>query len=366
MEQNKPFLFGKYEGGHSPSGRGACSNSSGRFEPTSIEQFDDGWTEYNKVRQINTRVFLEAPKNIITKNTSPDIPIDRSINAYRGCEHGCIYCFARPSHAYMGLSPGLDFETRLFAKPNAAELLKQELSKKNYIPEPIAMGTNTDPYQPIEKKYEITRQILEVLLECKHPTTILTKSALMLRDMDLIEEMSKLNLIRVAFSVTTLDPKLSRIMEPRASTPQKRLDAIRVFTEKDIPVSVMFAPVIPALNDHEMENVLTACKQAGAMRAAFILLRLPIELHGLFDEWLEAHFPDRRKRVMNRLLAMRGGKANDKRFGHRMKGVGVEADLLRARFYKISKRLKMTASFDKLERGLFEKPLSSDGQLSLF
>ncbi len=366
MEQNKPFLFGQYDRGHAPNGRGACSNTSGRFEPTRVEQFDDGWTGYENARQINTSVFLETPKHIITKNTSPDIPFDRSINAYRGCEHGCIYCFARPSHAYMGLSPGLDFETRLFAKPNAAELLRNELSKKTYSPAPIAMGTNTDPYQPIEKQYEITRQILEVLLECKHPVTILTKSALMLRDMDIIKDMSKLNLIRVAFSVTTLDPKLSRVMEPRASTPQKRLDAIRAFAGEGIPVSIMFAPVIPALNDHEMENILIACKKAGALRAAFILLRLPLELHGLFEEWLETHFPDRKKRVMNRLLAMRGGKANDKRFGHRMKGVGVEADLLKTRFYKISNRLGMTTSFDKLERGLFEKPLSIGGQFSLF
>ncbi|UTW54886.1 PA0069 family radical SAM protein [Kordiimonas sp. SCSIO 12610] len=349
-----------------PKGRGACSNVSGRFEGETVEYFDDGWEGFEMPNQVTTHVTIEHPKHIITKNASPDIPFDRSINAYRGCEHGCIYCFARPSHAFMGLSPGLDFETRLFAKPNAAELLRNELAKKAYKPEPIAMGTNTDPYQPIEREYKITRQVLEVLLECKHPVTLLSKSALMLRDMDIIEALHELNLIRIAFSVTSLDAKLSRTMEPRASSPQRRLDAIRQFSDRGIPVSIMFAPVIPALNDHEMESVLEAVKGAGAVRAAFILLRLPLELHDLFDEWLASYYPNRRKRVMNRLKAMRGGKANDQRFGHRMKGVGVEADLLKSRFLRSIDRFKLNQSFSKLERGLFEKPLSKNGQFSLF
>jgi DNA repair photolyase len=366
MEQEKPFLYGQYGSKHQPRGRGACSNVSGRFERAAIEQFDDGWISNEVAGQVKTHVTIEKPKQIISRNQSPDIPFEQSINAYRGCEHGCIYCFARPSHACMGLSPGLDFETRLFAKPNAAELLERELAKKNYVVEPIAMGTNTDPYQPIERQYEITRQILEVLWKYKHPVTMLTKSALMLRDIDIIGDMSKLNLIRIAMSVTTLDARLSRAMEPRASSPKKRLSAIETFTKEGIPVSVMFAPVIPALNDHEMEHVLTASKDAGAVRAGFILLRLPLELHSLFEEWLEAYYPDRRRRVMNRLMAMRGGKANDKRFGHRMRGVGVEADLLKARFQKITARLGLKHSFERLERGLFEKPLSNGDQFSLF
>ncbi len=343
-------------GSHSVTqGRGALSNTSGRFERYTRDTFDDGWgdgsgnspydtfddslAESLKPVRIPTEITPEAPRTIISKNQSPDIPFDRSINPYRGCEHGCIYCFARPTHTYMGLSAGLDFETKLFSKSNAAELLRKELMRPNYIPAPIAMGTNTDPYQPIEKTQKITRQILEVLAEFDHPVTILTKNRMIVRDLDILTPMAEKGLARVAFSITTLDSRLSRLMEPRASSPQRRLDAMRIMTDMGIDVGMMFAPVIPAINDHEMEQVLAASAHAGATSAAYILLRLPREIETLFREWLLTHFPDRANRVMNRLLAMRAGRANDPRFGHRMKGKGVEADLMKARFTKIAARM---------------------------
>jgi len=349
-----------------PRGRGAVSNMSGRYENQHREVVDDGWHITEEVKPLRTEVTDEAPKHILTRNSSPDIPFDRSINPYRGCEHGCIYCFARPSHAYMGLSPGLDFESKLFAKPDAAVLLRKELAAKNYKVAPIAMGTNTDPYQPLEKERGITREILKVLLEYEHPVTLLTKSRLIVRDMDIITQMAEKGLIKVALSVTTLDRRLARLMEPRASTPQKRLDAIRLLSDAGVPTGVMFAPVIPALNDHEMEAVLSAAAHAGAADAGFILLRLPRELGPLFEEWLETHYPDRKNRVLGRLAAMRHGKLNDPRFKHRMKGTGLEAELMSLRFRNLAKRLRLNQTHTVLDDTRFKKPVLSGGQYSLF
>lgn len=347
-------------------GRGAVSNVSGRFEAFSREPSQDGWLGEDPVAPLKTEVTEEAAKHILTRNKSPDIPFDRSINAYRGCEHGCVYCFARPTHAFLGLSPGLDFESRLFVKPNAAELLKQEIAKKGYEPKPIAMGTNTDPYQPLEKERRITREILKVLLECEHPVTILTKSRLIVRDLDLLAPMAEKGLVKAALSVTTLDHKLARKMEPRASTPQRRLDAIRLLSDAGVPTGIMFAPVIPALNDHEMEAVLSAGAHAGAREAGFILLRLPLELTDLFEEWLETHYPDRKKRVLSRLKEMRGGKFNDPRFKHRMKGRGIEAEMMKQRFANLCRRLRLNDSKPVLETARFRPPVLRGGQYSLF
>lgn len=345
-------------------GRGSISNRSGRFEALQRGTFRDGWPSDTRIEKprLKTSVTEEQSKSIIARNSSPDIPFDRSINPYRGCEHGCIYCFARPSHSFMGLSPGLDFESKLFAKPNAAKLLEEELSRSNYKVAPIAMGTNTDPYQPIEKQRKITRQILEVLAAHNHPVTVLTKSRLIVRDLDIIAPMAEKGLVKVALSVTTLDRDLCRKLEPRAAMPQRRLDAIKLMADAGVPVGMMFAPVIPAVNDHEMEEVLAAAAHAGAREAAFILLRLPLELVSLFEEWLEVHYPDRKSRVLNRLAAMRGGRFNDPRFKHRMKGKGVEADLLKLRFQKLCARLHLNEEHVKLRTDLFNPPVGLDGQ----
>ena len=337
-------------------GRGTVSNRSGRFEALERSVFYDGWESEAENPRLKTEVTDEFPKTVISRNQSPDIPFDRSVNPYRGCEHGCVYCFARPTHAFMGLSPGLDFESRLFAKPDAASLLEQELAKKSYKVAPIALGTNTDPYQPIEKERRITRQILKVLSTYDHPVTILTKSRLVVRDIDILAPMAKKGLVKVALSVTTLDRKLARAMEPRASMPQRRLDAIRLLADAGIPTGVMFAPVIPALNDHEMEQVLAAAAHAGAKEAGYILLRLPMELSDLFEEWLEIHFPDRKSRVLSRLKALRGGRMNDPRFKHRMKGKGFEADLMSQRFRNLSRRFRFLQEKRKLETELFRPP----------
>ena len=337
-------------------GRGSVSNRSSRFEALERAVFYDGWEAEPETHRLKTEVTDEFPKSVLTRNQSPDIPFDRSINPYRGCEHGCVYCFARPTHAYMGLSPGLDFESKLFAKPDAASLLKEELAKKSYKVAPIALGTNTDPYQPIEKERRITRQILKVLAKHSHPVTILTKSRLVVRDLDILAPMAKKGLVKVSLSVTTLDRKLARAMEPRASMPQRRLDAIRLLTDAGVPTGVMFAPVIPALNDHEMEQVLAAAAHAGASEAGYILLRLPLELVDLFEEWLEVHFPDRKVRVVNRLKALRGGRMNDPRFKHRMKGKGFEADMMSQRFRNLSRRFKFAQERRVLEAGMFRPP----------
>jgi len=352
--------FNQEQRGRLPKGRGAVSNDSGRFEPLQRAIFRDGWTDGHNLdieaERLRTEVTDEFPKSVLTRNKSPDVPFDRSVNPYRGCEHGCVYCFARPTHAFMGLSPGLDFESKLFAKPDAAALLEAELSKKNYKVAPIALGTNTDPYQPIERERKITRGILKVLARHDHPVTILTKSRLVVRDLDLLEPMARKGLVKVALSVTTIDRTLARRLEPRAAMPQRRLDAIRLLSDAGVPTGVMFAPVIPALNDHEMEHVLAAAAHAGADSAGFILLRLPLEVAGLFEEWLEEHYPDRKSRVLNRLAALRGGKLNDPRFKHRMKGKGLEADLMKQRFANLCRRLHLNQVPVELKTDMFRPP----------
>ncbi|HEY8267501.1 MAG TPA: PA0069 family radical SAM protein, partial [Xanthobacteraceae bacterium] len=287
-------------------GRGSVSNASGRFEPTAKMPFDDGWKSLEELPPFKTHVQVEKPRKIISRNESPDIGFDRSINPYRGCEHGCIYCYARPTHAYQGLSPGLDFETKLFVKPDAHELLLRELADPKYEPQMIALGTNTDPYQPIERKWQVTRKILEVLRDTGHPVGIVTKSALVLRDLDILSEMAKKNLAKVALSVTTVDPGLARAMEPRAATPQKRLETIRRLSQAGIPTAVMVAPIIPAINDAEIERILDAAAAAGASEAGYVMLRMPLEIKDLFREWLREHFPDKLDHVISLVRDLHG------------------------------------------------------------
>ncbi|MES1989761.1 MAG: PA0069 family radical SAM protein [Pseudomonadota bacterium] len=320
-------------------GRGALTNDSGRFEPTSRALIDDGWGVNDAPPPLRTEVTSETARSILTRNTSPDLPFDRSVNPYRGCEHGCVYCFARPSHAYMGLSAGLDFESRLFAKPNAATLLAKELSREGYEPAPIAMGTNTDPYQPIEQTYRITRSVLEVLSDFNHLVTIVTKSARVTRDMDILSDMARRNLVKVALSVTTLDAKLARTMEPRASTPSRRMEAMKLLSEAGIPVGVMVAPIIPSLTDSEMEKILTGAAYAGAQSAGFVLLRLPLEIKDLFDEWLKENEPGRAEHVLSLIRSMHGGKLYDSTFGKRGRGTGPYAWQISRRFEIACKRL---------------------------
>lgn len=346
-------------------GRGAAINSSGRFEPVSRQLEDDGWNSLEDLPVFKTEVQIEKPRSIISRNDSPDIPFDRSVNPYRGCEHGCIYCFARPTHAYMGLSPGLDFEAKLFAKPDAAKLLERELAKPGYKARPIAIGTNTDPYQPIEKEWRIMRQILEVLKAADHPVMIVTKSAMVMRDIDILAPMAEKGLAKVGLSVTTLDRKLARLMEPRASTPSKRLEAIKALSEAGIPATVMMAPVVPALNDHEIERVLDAGKTAGATSASYVLLRLPIEVSPLFRDWLLRNYPDRYRHVMSLVRSMRGGKDYDAEFGKRMKGAGPYAWQIGRRFELAAKRLELNAARRSLNCDLFVPPLGTGVQLSL-
>ncbi|KAA1178251.1 PA0069 family radical SAM protein [Rhizobium tropici] len=346
-------------------GRGAGLNPSGRFEPQQRETVDDGWQTWEELPPFKTEVQVEKPRTAITRNESPDIPFDRSINPYRGCEHGCIYCFARPTHAYMGLSAGLDFESKLFAKPDAAKLLERELAKPGYKPRVIAIGTNTDPYQPIEKEWRIMRQILEVLNRANHPVAIVTKSALIMRDIDILQEMAAKNLVRVGLSVTTLDRKLARTMEPRAATPPRRLEAIQALSEAGIRTSVMVAPIIPALNDHEIERILDAGKAAGALEASYVILRLPLEVSPLFRDWLLQHYPDRYRHVMSLIRSMRGGKDYDAEFGKRMKGAGPYAWQISRRFEMATRRLELTRRNIALRDDLFVPPDGSGVQLSL-
>ena len=346
-------------------GRGAGLNPSGRFEPLQRETFDDGWQTLEELPPFKTEVQVEKPRTAITRNESPDIPFDRSINPYRGCEHGCIYCFARPTHAYMGLSAGLDFEAKLFAKPDAAKLLERELAKPGYKPRVIAIGTNTDPYQPIEKEWRIMRQILDVLNKANHPVAIVTKSALVMRDIDILKEMAAKNLVRVGLSVTTLDRKLARTMEPRAATPQRRLEAIRALSEAGIQTAIMVAPIIPALNDHEIERILDAGKAAGAMEASYVILRLPLEVSPLFRNWLLQNYPDRYRHVMSLIRSMRGGKDYDADFSKRMKGAGPYAWQISRRFEMATKRLELTRRNIALRDDLFVPPDGSGVQLSL-
>lgn len=321
-------------------GRGAVSNRTGRFETNTAARIDDGWdtAEILNNEPLRTTVTDEHPKSIIAKNQSPDLPFDRSINPYRGCEHGCVYCFARPTHAYHGLSPGLDFETKLFAKPDAAKLLEAELSKPNYQPKTIQLGANTDPYQPIERTRGITREVLEVLSRFSHPVGITTKSDLVTRDINILAPMASKNLAAVALSITSLDRTLARTLEPRCPWPGKRFDAVRRLSDAGIPVAVMVAPIIPGLNDHEIEAILAEARAAGAIAADYVMLRLPLEIHDLFEEWLEAHAPDRAKKVMRLVRETRGGKVYDSDFSQRMSGTGVYADMIKARFAKALKR----------------------------
>lgn len=347
-------------------GRGAGTNPAGRFEPIAREVFDDGWQSIEELPPFKTEVQVEQARTIIARNQSPDISFDRSINPYRGCEHGCVYCFARPTHSHMGLSAGLDFETKLFAKPGAAKLLKRELSKPGYKPQTIAMGTNTDPYQPIEKEWRITREILEVLEACNHPVGIVTKSALITRDIDILSRMAERGLAKVAISVTTLDRKLCRAMEPRAATPGLRLKTIAQLADAGIPVSVMVAPVIPALTDQEIERILDSARGAGATGAGFVMLRLPHEVSPLFRDWLLRHCPDRYQHVMNAIRAMRGGKDYDAQWSQRMKGNGPYAWQIGRRFEIASRRLGFNETRRRLDTSAFRPPVSDGDQLALF
>src|SRR6202521_781023 len=313
-------------------GRGSLSNASGRFEPLARVAFDDGWQGLDELPPFKTTVTADTTRKIITRNDSPDISFDRSINPYRGCEHGCVYCFARPTHAFLGLSPGLDFESKLFMKPNAPELLERELSAPGYTPKVIAIGTNTDPYQPIERRFQIMRRILEVLERAGHPVGIVTKSALVLRDVDILSRMAERNLAKVALSVTTLDPELARTMEPRAATPARRIETLRQLSAAGIPTAVMVAPVIPAVNDSEIERILDAAAAAGVPGAGYVILRLPLEVRDLFREWLMANFPDRCRHVFKLIREMRGGKDYDSTWGLRQTGSGPYAWMIGRRF----------------------------------
>ncbi len=364
-------------------GRGAVSNLQGRYELQLREQFDDGWSDSMPCVEDDahpaprTRVFAEEARSILTRNASPDIPFNVSLNPYRGCEHGCVYCFARPTHSYLGLSPGLDFESRIFAKLNAPELLRRELAKPSYVPEPIALGVNTDGYQPCERELRLTRRVLEVLHECEHPVALITKSSLVERDIDLLAAMAAKRQAAVALTLTTLDPAIARTLEPRATAPARRLRTIRTLTDTGIPVGVSVAPVIPFVTEPDLERVLTAAAEAGAVSASYIVLRLPWEVNPVFQQWLHAHFPDRAQRVMNRIKDMRGGKEYDAGFGTRMHGEGVWADLIRQRFEKTVARLglgKRAAGFRGLDASRFRRPTAvkagqagnDNGQLALF
>jgi DNA repair photolyase len=346
-------------------GRGSGVNPTGRFEPFARSAYDDGWNSLDELPAFKTDVQVEKPKTIISRNASPDISFDRSVNPYRGCEHGCVYCFARPSHAYMGMSPGLDFETKLFAKPNAAELLERELSKPGYVPKSIAIGTNTDPYQPIEKSWRIMREVLEVLEAANHPVGIVTKSALVTRDIDILGRMAAKGLVKVALSVTTLDRTLARAMEPRAATPAKRLEAVKALSEAGIPTMVMTAPIIPGLTDHEIERLLDAAHAAGAREAGWVLLRLPLEVSPIFKEWLLRHYPGRYRHVLSLLRSMRDGKDYDAEWGKRMRGTGPYAFQIRKRFELAARRLGLNAERAVLRTDLFTPPRQDGVQLSL-
>jgi DNA repair photolyase len=347
-------------------GRGTASNAAGRYEPLARVAFDDGWQGLEQLPPFKTTVTVDATRKIITHNDSPDISFDRSINPYRGCEHGCVYCFARPTHAYLGLSPGLDFESKLFMKPNAPELLERELSAPGYSPKTIAIGTNTDPYQPIERRYQIMRHILEVLDRAGHPVGIVTKSALVLRDLDILTRMAKRDLVKVAISVTTLDPKLARVMEPRAATPPRRLGALRELVKAGVPASALVAPVIPAINDAEIERILEAIAETGVRNAGYVLLRLPLELKDLFREWLIENFPDRYRHVINLIRETRGGKDYDSTFGKRMTGSGPIAWMIGRRFEVACERLGFNLTSVKTTTEHFKPPRPSAEQLDLF
>jgi len=349
-------------------GRGAIGSPKGRFDAIWSERVDDGWwrDDSEDLAQIRTSLTPDAARSVITRNTSPDVPFDRSINPYRGCEHGCVYCFARPSHGYLNLSPGLDFETKIFFKENAADKLEAELRKPGYKCAPIALGVNTDAYQPAEQNLGITRSILEVLWAFRHPVSIITKSARIARDLDILSLMAGENLVHVMVSVTTLDPKLARVMEPRAAAPAKRLQTISNLNDAGVPVGVLASPMIPALNDQELENILEAAADAGAYQAGYILLRLPYEVKKLFQDWLVEHYPDRADHVLSLIRQCRGGALNDAEFGRRMVGSGVYAQLLKKRFEKALKRFDLEKTVPDLDSSSFLKPLSEGPQMALF
>ena len=346
-------------------GRGAQTNRSGRYEPIAYEPQDDGWESLAELEALTTEVQEVPARRILARNDSPDIGFDRSINPYRGCEHGCIYCFARPSHAFLGLSPGLDFETKLFAKTDAAQALERELAEPGYEVSTIAIGTNTDPYQPIERRYRIMRRILEVLSATNHPVGIVTKSALVLRDLDILTSMAKRGLVKVALSVTTLDRRLARAMEPRASTPDKRIETLQRLVDAGVPASVMVAPVIPGLTDMEMERILECASTVGIKNAGYVLLRLPLEIGDLFTEWLQANCPDRAKRVLSLMRSTRGGKLYDAKWGKRMVGDGPYAWMIGRRFEMAAERLGMNESSVELRTDLFTPPSRPGQQLKL-
>jgi DNA repair photolyase len=351
-------------------GRGAQSNASGRFEIYARVAEDDGWSQcedsFEDLPPLKTHVTQERAKTIITRNESPDISFDRSINPYRGCEHGCVYCFARPTHAYMGLSPGLDFESRLFVKLGAAELLERELSAPDYQAKTIAIGTNTDPYQPIEKQHRVMRQVLEVLARTQHPVGIVTKSALVLRDLDLLAPMAEKGLVKVAISVTTLDPILARRMEPRASTAEKRLATIKALADAGIPTGVMVAPIIPGLTDTELETILTRAHAMGAREAGYVMLRLPLEIRDLFSEWLLEHYPSKFHHVLSLMRSVRDGKIYDSAFGKRMTGEGPYAWMIGRRFETAAAKIGFGKTRSRLRRDLFIPPARLGEQLRLF
>ncbi len=346
--------------------RGAAANVSGRFEPHLREVSHDGWDIAEDERLLRTDVTEERPRTIISRNTSPDIPFDRSINPYRGCEHGCIYCFARPTHSFLGLSPGLDFETKLTAKPDAPQALARELGKRGYAPAVMAIGTNTDPYQPIEARYRIMRGVLQVLSDWNHPVAIVTKGAMIERDIDILADMARRRLVSVGVSVTTLDPALARALEPRTPVPARRLAAIRALSEAGIPVRVMVAPIIPVVTEPEIEDILAAAADHGARAASWVLLRLPYEVAPLFRDWLDRHLPGQAAHVMNRLREMRGGKDYDAEWGARMLGEGIFADLIARRFRIAAKRLGLDAKLPSLSCAAFGRPPATGDQLSLF
>ena len=351
---------------HLLKGRGTSSNPANRYDQLTSETVDDGWEDREELPTLRTEVSTEVPRKVITRNTSPDLSFDRSINPYRGCEHGCVYCYARPSHAYLGLSPGLDFETKLIARPDAPRILERELRAKSYAPRTIAIGTNTDPYQPIERDRKIMRGILEVLRDFKHPVGIVTKGTMITRDIDILAPMAAKGLVRVGISITTLDKKTARAMEPRVPTPAAKIRAIRQLTDAGIPVRIMVSPVVPALTDHELEAILDAAARAGAVAASSIVLRLPLEVSTLFQDWLQDHYPDRAERVMGRVRELHGGKDYDPSFGKRMTGQGKWAELIQQRFKLKARQLGLDRSLPQLRTDLFDVPLKSGDQMSLF
>lgn len=347
-------------------GRGAGSNAVGRFERYDSLPVDDGWPVDDAVPPLRTEVAVERPRSIITRNTSPDLPFDRSINPYRGCEHGCIYCYARPTHAYLGLSPGLDFETKLIARPDAPQVLERELRQRAYKVAPIAIGTNTDPYQPVEKTRMIMRDCLQVLSDFNHPLTITTKGTLVERDNDILAPMAAKGLVEVGISITTLDPQIARVMEPRVPAPARRLQVIRRLVDAGIPVRIMASPLIPALTDHELEAILHAGAEAGATRASYILVRLPLEVAPLFRDWLSQHFPDRAARVMGRIRALHGGQDYAADFATRMSGQGEWAKLTQARYQIALRKTGLERKAPPLNCALFAPPFAIGAQMSLF